>query len=270
MRRFFLPHHKILAELNTIKASHPAVPSPAVCWTAREKEVTKPMINNSSPTSTQIKLAVFDLDGTLKAARSPYDFVHRALGVKAHAARVFARYQRGELSYFEWGQEEIGLWRDLPVERLMAIIRTIPYWPGAVSFVQRLKAAGVVVALVSAGFDLHVEHCAAELDADVALCNRLGVANGRLTGEFIDGVDSHNKGQLVQALQVRFGATRAETLAAGDTPADIRMFPNAAVSVAVAPAELPVAEAADLLFPDGDWSRAWEMIEAFRPGWLIC
>lgn len=226
------------------------------------------MSNNPSFTSTQIKLAVFDLDGTLKAVHSPYGFVHRALGVQAQAARIAARYQRGELSYVEWGQQEVELWRDLPVERLMAIIRTIPYWPGAVSFVQRLKAAGVLVALVSAGFDLHVEHCAAELDADLALCNRLGVANGRLTGKFIDRVDNHNKGQLVQGLQLRFGASRAETLAAGDTLADTRMFPHAAVSVAVAPADLAVAEAADLLFADGDWSRAWEMIEAFRPGCL--
>ena len=133
---------------------------PAACWIAGGDEGKSPMIHDSS-----LRLAVFDLDGTLTPVRSPYDYVHRALGVKAEAAKIKSRYQRGELDYLEWGQEETGLWRSLPVEHLIAITRAIPYWPGVVEFVQRLKDAGVVVAIVSAGFDLHVEQRAAELEA---------------------------------------------------------------------------------------------------------
>lgn len=217
---------------------------------------------------TTLKLAVFDLDGTLKAAQSPYHFVHRALGVEAEAAQIYLRYQRGELDYTEWGQQEIGLWRGLPVEELRSIVRTIPYLPGAVGFVHRLKAAGVTVALISAGFCVHVEHCAAELSVDVTMCNYVGVAGGRLTGELIGDVGNGNKGTLARELQGRNGVSCAETLAAGDTLADVHMFSEAAVSVAVAPAEPAVAEAADLLLPDGNWARAWELIEELRPGWL--
>ena len=226
------------------------------------------MTKNEFPQHQKLGLAAFDLDGTLKAVRSPYRFVHRALGVQVRAAEIYSRYERGELSYREWGQEEIGLWRDLPVERLLEIVRTIPYFPGAVDFVRRLKAAGVVVAIVSAGFDLHVERFARELEVDVAYSNQLGVTNGRLTGELHTRVDSHNKGQLVQELQARFGLGRAETLVAGDTVHDTHMFPNAGFSVAVAPGDDRVAEAADLLLSDGDWSNIWEMVEARRPGWL--
>jgi phosphoserine phosphatase len=215
-----------------------------------------------------LKLAVFDLDGTLMAVRSPYDYVHRALGVREEASQIYARYRRGELSYFEWGQAEIGLWRGLPVEALIAIVRDISYWPGAVEFVRRSRATGVIVALISAAFDVHVQHRAAELKADVAFFNRLGVADGRLTGEFFDGVDSHNKGELLASLQARFGVESAETLAAGDTLHDTSMFTRAAVSIAVSPAEAAVAEAADLVLPDGDWTQAWEMIKVLRPGWL--
>ena len=49
------------------------------------------MMNSLSalpPRSHTLKLAVFDLDGTLKSVRSPYDFVHRALGMKAQAAQI--------------------------------------------------------------------------------------------------------------------------------------------------------------------------------------
>jgi phosphoserine phosphatase len=238
-------------------------PLPVVCWIARENGVKNPMGNDLS-----LRLAVFDLDGTLTSVRSPYDYVHRALGVKVEAAKIFSRYRRGELSYVEWGRAEIGLWRSLPMKRVTAITRAIPYWPGAVEFVRRLKTTGVVVAIVSAGFDLHVEFRARELDADAVFCNRLGVVDGRLTGEFVGGVDGDNKGELVRALQARFGFSRDETLTAGDTLADTHMFPHAAVSIAVAPGEAAVAEASDLLLPDGDWSRVQELIEALRPGWL--
>jgi phosphoserine phosphatase len=216
----------------------------------------------------QLGLAAFDLDGTLMAVRSPYSYVHEALGVQAKAAEIKARYLQGELTYQEWGQEEVGLWRGLPVDRLLQIVSAIPYWPGAVDMIRRLKAAGVTVALVSAGFDLHVRRRAVELEVDFAYCNRLGVANGRLTGEYFVEVNGRNKGSLLQDLQVRYGACRSQTLAAGDTLHDTQMFPNAAISVAVAPTEDGVAEEADLLLPDGDWSKIWQMIEACRPGWL--
>jgi phosphoserine phosphatase len=223
---------------------------------------------NAVSLDSKLKLAVFDLDGTLKQVTSPYSHVHRALGVHEQAARILARYRSGELTYVQWGQEEIALWRGLEVSRLVEIVSGIPYWPGAREFVGRLKAAGITVALVSAGFDVHVQRCAAELGADHAYYNRLGVEDGRLTGAFWAGVNSHNKGQLVRELQARFGATRAETLVAGDNDHDATMFPEAAVSIAVAPADPTVAAAADVVLADGDWRPVWGIIEARRPGWL--
>jgi len=218
--------------------------------------------------SATLKLAVFDLDGTLKAIRSPYSFVHQALGVNAEAERIFARYQRGDLTYYEWGQEEIALWRDLPVAELTHIISSIPYFPGAKRFVGRLKAAGVKIVVLSAGFDVHVAHWAADLQSDFFFANQLGVADGRLTGRFHGGVDGHSKGDLLRDVQARFGVTREETLAAGDTMHDVPMFPEAALTMAVAPSDPDVTQAADLLLPDGDWTGAWQMIQAHKPGWL--
>ncbi len=81
-------------------------------------------------------------------------------------------------------------------------------------------------------------------------------------------MDSHNKGELLASLQARFGVGPAETLTAGDTLYDMSMFPRAAISIAVSPAEPAVAEAADLVLPDGDWSQVWATIQVLRPGWL--
>ncbi|MBN1314338.1 MAG: HAD family phosphatase [Anaerolineales bacterium] len=223
---------------------------------------------HQTPETERCKLAIFDLDGTLKAVTSPYGHVHRALGVETQANKVYQRYQRGEISYHQWGQEEISLWRGLSVVRLRKILSEIPYLPGAVEFVSRLRANGIRVALVSAGFDVHVQNCAKELDVDFAFFNQLGISSGILTGEFITNVDGHNKGALVKELQTRFGARREETLVAGDTVHDIPMFPEAAVSISVFPAEENVAQAATFSLTDNDWNNAWKLIELFKPGWL--
>lgn len=216
----------------------------------------------------RLKLAVFDLDGTLKQVQSPYSHVHRALGVTEQAETIAARYRRGELDYMQWGQQEIALWRDLPVDRLQAIIATIPYWPGAREFVGQLKASGVRVAIISAGFDVHVRHWAQDLGADQALYNRLQVENGHLTGRFIAAVDGKNKGELVRELQQQWQISPAETLAAGDTWQDTYMFQQAALAIAVAPDDPAVAQKADIHLADGDWRPLWGKIEQLRPGWL--
>jgi phosphoserine phosphatase len=221
-----------------------------------------------SSSTNRLKLAVFDLDGTLTQVPSPYRHVHHALGVQQQAERILARYRSGELSYTQWGAEEIALWQGLEVARLIEIVSEIPYRPGALEFVGRLKGGGVAVALVSAGFDVHVRRCAAQLDVDHAFFNRLGVEDGRLTGRFWAGVNSHNKGELVRELQARFGASQAETLVAGDNEHDATMFPEAAVRIAVAPSDQVVAAAADLVLADGDWRPVWATIAAARPGWL--
>ena len=221
----------------------------------------------NSPRS-KLRLAIFDLDGTLTAVRSPYRFVSRALGLDTEAAQVFARFQRGEINYRDWGRHEVALWKGVPLGQFIRIIHSIPYRPGAKEFVHLLKATGVSIALISAAFQPHVERCAAELGADVSLFNRLGVFNDRLTGEFFSEIGGDNKGKLARGLLSRFDITREEALAAGDTQGDIPMFSEVAASIVVEPESPEVAQAADLLLPGGDWSRAWTLLEEFRPGWL--
>lgn len=99
-----------------------------------------------------LRLAVFDLDGTLKAVRSPFRHVSEALGVQVQAEGIFVRFQRGEIGYRDWGRLEVALWQGAPERRLRQILQTIPYRPGAVEFVHRLKAGGVTIVLISAAF----------------------------------------------------------------------------------------------------------------------
>ncbi len=214
-----------------------------------------------------LRLAVFDLDGTLNAVRSPFRHVSEALGMQAQAENVFLRFQRGEIAYQDWGKLEVALWKGIPEWRLIQILDTIPYRPGAVDFVHRLRSGGVIVVLISAAFRQHVEPSAQELGAEF-VCNSIGVSDGILTGDFFSQIDGCNKGRIINELQTRFGISREETLSAGDTAGDISMFLESAVSIAVDPESPEVTRAASLQLPENDWRQAWELIGALRPGWL--
>jgi HAD superfamily phosphoserine phosphatase-like hydrolase len=210
---------------------------------------------NIAQKKTKLRLAVFDLDGTLKAVRSPFRYVSESLGLQAQAESIFVRFQRGEIAYQDWGKLEVALWQGTPEWRLIQILHTIPYRPGAVEFVRRLKSGGVIIVLISAAFRQHVEPSAEELAAEF-VCNSIGVADGLLTGDFSSRIDGRNKG------------SQDETLTAGDTAGDISMFSESAISIAVDPESLEIVQAASLLLPENDWRQAWELIDALRPGWL--
>lgn len=216
---------------------------------------------------SKLRLAVFDLDGTLKAVRSPFHHVSEALGVRVQAENIFLRFQRGEIAYQDWGKLEVALWEGTPEWRLLQILHTIPYRPGAMEFVHRLKAGDVTIVLISAAFEQHVQPSAQELEAEF-VCNSIGIADGLLTGDFVSQIDGRNKGKIINDLQTRFGISRDETLSAGDTAGDISMFSESAISIAVDPECLEVEQAASLLLPGNDWRQAWELIDALRPGWL--
>ena len=61
-----------------------------------------------------LKLAVFDLDGTLKQVPDPYVYLHQHLGTLAAAEAFTARGLSGAIDYEEWLRLDASLWRGTP------------------------------------------------------------------------------------------------------------------------------------------------------------
>lgn len=224
--------------------------------------------NNFKESSETLRLAIFDLDGTLTAIRSPFRFISKALGVEKEAKRIYQGFLNGEIAYEDWGMLEVALWRGLPESQFIEILRTIPYRPGALDFVQYLKNMGVIVALVSAGFEQHVKARASELNAIPYKFTQVEVLNGSLTGIFISNLNKQSKRDLVIELQNQYSAGPEETLAAGDSLGDIAMFLDVGFSIAVDPETPEVSKAASIVLPNNNWKYALKIIKDNRPSWL--
>lgn len=205
-----------------------------------------------------IRLAVLDVDGTLKRAESPYQYIHMRLGLTHRAAQSRDLALAGRISYGEWLRRDVALWAGQPVALLQSLLAENPYLTGAPELLRALKQAGVTVALVSAGFTLNTDPIVAEFGLDHVLANELSCVDGVLDGRAINHVPEGGKAAFARALMARLGIAAEQTLAAGDTSGDLELFECAGVRWAVNPRSAELRALADAVFePDLTGAVAW-------------
>lgn len=200
----------------------------------------------------RFRLALLDLDGTLKLERDPYVYLHRCLGTEAQSQEFFRLGLAGAISYAEWLRRDVELWAGQPVERLRSLFRENPYLPGGPELLRSLKQAGVYVALISTGLSLHAEMVREEFGLDFVAANEALVADGRLTGEARERLPEGGKGAVADRLMAQLAVAAPAVLAAGDSGSDIALFRRASLSVAVQPASDEVRAAADIVLEEPD------------------
>ncbi len=199
-----------------------------------------------------LKLAIFDLDGTLKQARDPYVYLHTRLGTLEASQAFFADGFAGRISYEDWLLLDAALWKGTPLATVQALFRENPYLPGAVETVKGLKARGVNLALVSTGTQIHAEMVAEELGFDRVLCNYVFAQDGVISGEVQVQVPEGGKGAAVEDILAAFAVPPKDCLAVGDTRSDADMFQRVGVSIAVAPNHARLREKATLVLEEPD------------------
>ncbi len=205
-----------------------------------------------------IRLAVLDVDGTLKCAESPYQYIHQRLGVQHLAAPNRALALAGQISYGEWLRRDVALWAGQPVARIRQLLAENPFLTGAPELLRALKRHGVFVALVSAGFTLNTDPIVAEFGLDAALANELTAVDGILDGGSVNHVPEGGKAAFARELMARLNIPPEETLAAGDTKGDLELFDCAGLRIAVNPKSELLRARADVVFePDLRDAVAW-------------
>jgi phosphoserine phosphatase len=215
-----------------------------------------------------LRLAIFDLDGTLKQARDPYVYLHKRLGTWEASRPFFVRGMAGELAYEEWLRLDVALWKGISRAAMEALFRENPYLPGARETVHALKQAGVWIAVVSTGVNVHAEQVQAELGLDRIVCNEILFENGLATGEARSHIPEKGKGQIVAQLQTELGVEPEHCLAVGDTRSDVDMFTRVRIGVAVNPSSDEVSVAADLVLEEPDLGPLLPMLRESLPGWI--
>jgi phosphoserine phosphatase len=205
---------------------------------------------------------VFDLDGTIKEASSPWMYLHHALGTEAQAEEYYQQFKRGEITYLDWARLDSAVWKGVPLSRVQDIFRHSVYRQGARELFEFLHRWRVPCAIVSTGLTVQAEQVAADLGVWRTVANELEVKDGLLTGTAIVHVMEDTKGQIMSTMRRETGARPEECLAVGDGTADIDLFAQAALAVAVCPRSDRVRLAAHHVIEDGDLSVIIPLVQA--------
>jgi len=201
---------------------------------------------------------VFDLDGTLTKIESIWQYLHIKLGTWETGRISAEKYWRGEITYQEWAEKDSILWKDVSVEKVISILREIPYVDGAVETFEELKRRGIWTGIVSAGISLLADRAKKELGADFAVANKLLHEEGKLTGKSRVKVSLKNKDETIKEMAWMFGVDLENCAVVGDNVFDLPNFVR--LKIAFNPRSADVREIADIIIESGDLTDVLEYL----------
>lgn len=191
-----------------------------------------------------LRLAVFDLDGTLMRGPSCCELIAASIGRSAEMAAFEAATGDRQVRA---AREEMARWyAKVERTRLSNVIAGARLAPGAEEACARVRHAGVDLAIASVTWSLAVD----------AVADRLGVIHrlGTTLGE--DGVIGHvwpaDKAAFLGRLMSKLGIARSQTAAAGDSAGDLPLLAAAGLAVFVGKQPTPGLAAHVVHLPDAD------------------
>lgn len=195
------------------------------------------------------RLALFDMDGTLLAAR----FV-RELAQKVGKTDALAKYlDRYDLTPATRARRIASIFRGTRQEVFEQVALGIPLTPGAVEAVVGLRKLGYHVGIITDSYHIAAKIVRRRVFADFALANVIEFRHGKATGDVTlpptfrsghTGWRAYDKLNALRFLVKRMGISSRQVLAVGDSDNDIGMLRAAALSFAYQPKSERVSRAA--------------------------
>lgn len=185
-----------------------------------------------------IRLAAFDMDGTLVDVASSWAAVHDYFGESnSEALRLFLTDRIDDLEFM---RRDIQLWWKhrpaITAMELEEILDQVPLMPGARELFRALREAHVVTAIISGGIDLLARRIGRDLGIDYVLANGFRVdGDGRLTGDGIVRVPIKGKEQVLAQVQAQLGILPEATGSVGNSEIDVGLFRRSRIGIAFQP-----------------------------------
>ena len=212
-------------------------------------------------TKNQLRLALFDIDGTLRRVRDPWIHLHHHLGVAEQTKDLPARWQRGEITYEQWAQLDASFWRGSTRETIAAALRTNPFRDGARELINWFTLRAIPCVGISSGLSIFNEITAAELGIKEVISNELQFDGDICNGEISIQVNEENKGEIMDEILERYSVGDEQVAAFGDGRADIPLLRKAGLGIAICPSNDKVRSSARHVVGDEPIDKAIMLIE---------
>lgn len=183
-----------------------------------------------------IRLASFDMDGTLLEEDSSWAALHRHFGTVEKGRASLELYTQGKITYREFMRRDISAWpKGLTKREIEDVLFKYRLRREARDVVKGLRVRGIDIALVTSGIDLLAQHVANTLGIRHLMANGLRFdANGVLQSRGIGRVDPRRKDLAYRRLLDRLGLDGKQTIAVGDTIYDLEFLRSARIGFMLA------------------------------------
>ena len=202
---------------------------------------------------------MLDVDSTL-IENEVIELIAARAGSLDVVAEITARAMHGEMDFSESLAARVATLKGLPIAELDQVRSLVTVTRGVPELIAGIHAAGGHVGVVSGGFHEILDPIAESLGLDFWRANRLGVADGRLTGQVVGSiVDAQAKADSLMEWADGLGLELSQTVAIGDGANDLKMMAVAGLSIAF-DAKPVVMEQADISLTTRDLEVVLDLI----------
>jgi phosphoserine phosphatase len=181
-----------------------------------------------------LRLAVFDLDGTLTwPGSSVLAHLGERFGFAPVARKLTAGYAAGLLTNAAVSHEAARELAGLRLYDLRRTLASLPMVDGIAETVRHLERHGVICAIATITFDFAARYVADRFGFHTVSATQLGLtAGGVITGEVATALEAEDKRCFVRHLCTELRITNQQALFVGDARSDIPAMRQVGYSVA--------------------------------------
>jgi len=212
------------------------------------------------------KLVCFDLDGTIiDETIFIWQTLHDFLGSdKVKRQKAFDEYMDGKISYSEWADHDLELWKEVGVtkSKMLEAIKPLRLMEGAMETIKELKAKGLKLAIISGSLDIALKYVIPNYEEyfDDVYINKL-IFNGEEVNEIVTTkFDFENKASALKEICEKEGIQLSETVFVGDHNNDIQIAEAAGLSIAFNCKSDRLAQVSDHLVKEKDLRKILDLI----------
>ncbi|MEV6671116.1 HAD-IB family phosphatase [Streptomyces sp. NPDC051162] len=204
------------------------------------------------------RLHVFDMDGTLIRGSAAAVEISRQLGLEREIAELERAFVARELTPPRFAALACELWSGLTEEHVTAAFEDAPWMEGIREVWADIRARGERCAVISLSPDFFVDRLLT-WGADATHGSGWPAVPFRATVDPTAILDAAAKVRITDELCARYGLSRADCVAYGDSMSDTELFAAVRVSVAVN-ADHHVRDAAAHAYAGTDLRAAYELV----------